>query len=453
MRPKPIVVVVCLTWALLALALGAAAAPAAQRIDMRALLIAGTGSEPSFLAWEAQLEREGVPYDAIVASPEHTAITAETLSQTLEGEVQEAHYQAVVVAVGNALVCDEEGCHSALATEEWTALHEFEATFHVRQISAYVYPEPGFGLNWPFASGAMEGVEARLTTEGLSVFPYLDGPVTIGAGTYGYEARPLEGAEFTPLVTDEEGASLVGIVRHEDGREELVQTVDGNRYQTHTQLLRHGELAWVTRGTYFGTERNYLEMQVDDVFLPDDVWDPETHTTDYAPEDAVRMTSEDVAEAVEWSRSTGLRLDMVYNGGGSVEYREAHEGEDPLLAAFREAASTFGWIDHTYDHPNLDCATQGYLEREIDDNVRWGREAGFSVNGAELVTGEHSGLANLIPGNPGTIDPPWLDEATVSGAGGTLAAGSWEYGVTATDEGGERSPRRPRSPRAGAKAR
>lgn len=434
MRPKWMVLVLglCLCW----LALASASAAAAQRIDMRVLLLGASGSEPSFLAWEAQLRREGVPYDEIVASPEHTPIRAETLWQR-EGEVEEARYQAVIAAVGNLPVCDEEGCHSALATEEWSAIAEYESTFHVRQLSAYIYPAPEFGMNWPSGSGAMEGVEASLTTAGESVFPYLGGTIAIGSGTYGYLSTPLEEGSFTTLVRSSEGYSLVGVYRHEDGREEMVQTFDGNQYQIHTQLLRHGELAWVTRGTYFGDQRTYLEMQVDDVFLPDDIWDPESNRTLYAPEDAVRMTSEDVTEAVEWSRRTGLRLDMVFNGGGSVEYREAHEGSDPLLTAFRENASTFGWINHTYDHPNLDCSTHDYIEGEIESNLRWAREAGLTTSATELVTGEHSGLANLVPGNPGTIDPPWLDEATASGTGGTLAEGRWDYGVTATDEGGE----------------
>jgi hypothetical protein len=47
-----------------------------------------------------------------------------------------------------------------------------------------------------------------------------------------------------------------------------------------------------------------------------------------------------------------------------------------------------------------------------------------------VVTGEHSGLANLLPGNPGIIDPPSFNSATVSPTGGTLAAGSYTYAIT-----------------------
>ena len=46
-----------------------------------------------------------------------------------------------------------------------------------------------------------------------------------------------------------------------------------------------------------------------------------------------------------------------------------------------------------------------------------------------FVPGNHSGFADLEPGNPATVDPPDLDSATAS-TGGTLAAGYYEYAVT-----------------------
>ena len=51
-------------------------------------------------------------------------------------------------------------------------------------------------------------------------------------------------------------------------------------------------------------------------------------------------------------------------------------------------------------------------------------------NPGVVVTGEHSGLANLVPGNPGTVDPPAFDAATPSSTGGTLGAGSYTYAIT-----------------------
>jgi len=435
MRAKPVVVALLLCCALIAVA--ASAASAAQRIDMKVLLLGANGSEPSFAAWQAQLRREGVPYDQLIATPGHAPITAATLSQTLSGGIDEARYQAVIVAIGGLPRCDEGVCASALAPEEWAALTAFEQTFHVRQLTAYTFPGADYGLNPPTTSGPIDGTEPTLTAAGQAAFPYLQGTVKIGAGTWGYGATPLEGAAFSTLLADGAGNALVGIYTHPDGREEMVQTFDSNPFQLHSQLLRHGQLAWATRGTFFGDQRNYLELHIDDIFLPDDIWDPVTHTTNFTPEAAVRMTTGDVATAVAWSRATGLRLDALYNGGGSVAYRDEHGGSDPLLSAFQANRAAFGWVNHTYDHPNLDCSARGFIVDQILNNTAWARTNGFSVNAGELVTGEHSGLANLIPGSPGLIDPPSIEDAWDTSLGGTLRGGTYDYAITASTPRGE----------------
>ena len=60
-----------------------------------------------------------------------------------------------------------------------------------------------------------------------------------------------------------------------------------------------------------------------------------------------------------------------------------------------------------------------------------------------FVPGNHSGFADLVPGNPATVDEPDLDTSTAaSTTGGKLAAGTYEYAVT-----DQFNP--PRSPRLG----
>ena len=46
------------------------------------------------------------------------------------------------------------------------------------------------------------------------------------------------------------------------------------------------------------------------------------------------------------------------------------------------------------------------------------------------MTGEHAGLANLVPGNPGTVDPPEFNAVTPNATGGTFTAGSYTYAIT-----------------------
>ena len=389
------IVLLLSTVSLFALASTAASsASASQRIDMKVLLLGTSTSEPDFASWQAALQREGVPFEAIVTSPGHAPITAATLSDTLPGGTQEAKYQAVIVSVGQLPECAAT-CVSTLSASEWTALEEYEQTFHIRQLTGDIFPSATYGLNAPTVSGEFaKGTKGTLSTEGKTIFPYLNGPVGIDTFTYGYEATPLTtqatGASFSTLVSGPSSSALVGIYTHPNGVQELVETFDQNQYQLQAELLRHGALNWVTRGVYFGEQRNYVEMDIDDTFSPDDAWSVAKHENEYTNfAAALRIGPTDVDYAAKWSEENHFRMDQLFNGGNSVVYREEHPngpnpGPDPLLAEFQKTdpatgkpyADSFGWLSHTYDTPVMDvgCATQNYIEAELNENTNWAAE-------------------------------------------------------------------------------
>jgi hypothetical protein len=421
-----------------------------QRVDVKVLLISADGTEPGFGAWKAQLDREGVPYDTFVAYS--GANRAATLTDATLADYGDNHarYDAVVLATGDLghNVTNADGTISylsALSDTEWAALAKFERTFGIRQVSDYTAPSPAHGLN-TVAGATQDGNVGTLTATGKAVFPYLKGPVPIAnddaivAESFGYAASPVNAQNWQTPLPGPNGTAYPGIYTHpDDGREEMVMTVASNENQSQAQLLRHGMLNWVTRGVFLGYQRNYLELQVDDLFLGDDAWDPATHTTNYDPAAASRMTAADVAQAVAWSKSRGVRIDFAFNGGGSELYKtDNNTTTDPLANAFADPATrnAFGYVNHTYDHPNLDCSTASFITKEIADNVAWGRQHSLPLDATEVVTGEHSGLANTRPGNPGTIDPPSFDEVTPA-AGGTIPAGTYDYAITARSAAGE----------------
>ena len=82
-----------------------ASASAAQRIDMKVLLLGTSTTEPDFVSWQSALQREGVPFETIITSAGHTPITAATLSDTLANGTPEGKYQGIIVSVGNLPVC------------------------------------------------------------------------------------------------------------------------------------------------------------------------------------------------------------------------------------------------------------------------------------------------------------------------------------------------------------
>jgi hypothetical protein len=413
---------------LVAVPVALAAAPSqplpGQRVDMKVLLIGASTTDGVYDAWKTELDRVGVPFDSRTGTAQPL-----TDAQVADYAANRAFYQAVIVVAPD----------TTLTAGDQAVLTKLQETFGIRQFSDNVYPTAAHGLSAPTTGSEQGGTTAQLTADGKSAFPYLKGPVPLApAPVFGYGATPAPaaGATFKTLLTGAGNSTFLGVHVRPNGTEEMVNTVAGNQYQSHHQLLRDGILGWVTRGVYLGYTRNYLGLDVDDIFLPDDKWDPVNNVTDYNA--TIRMDAGDVTDAVNWQKRTGVKLSMVYNMGGIDLYGGA---SDPLLAAFKPQKNEFRWINHTLEHPNLDCSTAGYIADQVTSNqtkfnTNLGPVAAGLNDPTELVTGEHSGLANTRPGNPGTIDPPSVASED-SGAGGALPAGTYDYGISGTTAGGE----------------
>jgi hypothetical protein len=447
----------------------------AQRLDARVLLLSADGTEPGLAAWKYELAREGVPFDAVVSYTGAAKTSTLTDAQLADYGDQHAKYDAVILATGDLThaVTNADGSTSylsALTDAEWSAVTKLEKTFGVRQLSDYTAPGPAHGLVATPTGASQDGKTGTLTDAGKAAFPYLKGPVPIpddspdplASEAFGYVGTPVNARDWQTLVSAPGGGAYLGVYTHpEDGREEMVMTVAGNENQSHVQVLRHGMLNWVTRGVFLGFQRNYLELQVDDLFLGDDAWDPATHTTNYDPATASRMTPGDVTQAAQWSKARSLRIDFAYNGGGSAQWLDRVNNDtdpnndasaDPLVGAVQADKTAFGFVNHTFDHPNLDCSSAEFITKQINDNVAWATARGIAIDPREVVTGEHSGLANSRPGNPGTIDPPSIDD--VAATTGTpppssttppgtttpgVPSGTYDYAVTARSAAGESS--------------
>ncbi|MBA2517720.1 MAG: hypothetical protein H0V22_10485 [Solirubrobacterales bacterium] len=383
---------------------------AGLRVDMRVLLLSADGGEPDYQSWKAELRREGVPFDTIVGtSASDPDITASTLA---DGD--HAKYEGVIVASADGTLSGGRPISfasgsgvAAFSEDEWATLKNFERKFAVRHLIANAYPGPTVGLTFSSGAGPLDGKTFTLNAAGLQAFPYLKGPVSFDTGTFASFAKPCptadencSAASFTPLLQDSSGATLLGTDTTKDGREEMVATFNGNPNQLHTGLLRHGMLSWVTRGIYLGRDRAYLSVNVDDVLLPDDKWDPVSNTTpeDTAPgQQDLRMTAADVTRLVNWQNANGFRLDMLFNGGGSVDAGAS----DPLTSAFLKKKQQFRWVNHTFGHPNIDgppTLTLAEIVATIRDNQQWAtRNKLPNFDRSELVTGEHSGIGTTNP--------------------------------------------------------
>jgi hypothetical protein len=416
--------------------------PTGDRIDLKVLVLTD-GSAP-VEAIRSELGTEGVPYTSVdLTGSSRQQITAAFLAGTAGG-VPEAHFEAVVLP---------NNAPAQLSAAELTALSSYETTYSVRQIDAYLWPNPAVGLNYPAFSGTLDGMTAAASADGkASAFPYLSGNVPFEdidptvSETYGYVTTPAPatGTTFDPFITmTVPGSSTQGVVSGvytANGRSELVNTFAYNANQAQFRALAHGFVTWATQGVHFGYDRSYFTVDVDDTFLPDAEWSQAGHCTpgdticpDGTPDTTPsRMTPADVTYETGWENSNAFKLTMLFNGGGSDD-QTAAAGSDPLLTAWQSNKSNvLEWVNHTYSHEFLGCeqnldtipwscqttaagadlwVPQSDITSQISQNISWAKAKGLPVDSTELVTGEHSGLATL-PQQP--TDNPNLAPALAS---------------------------------------
>ena len=420
------------------------------------LLLSADGTEPGFAAWKYELTREGVPFDAVVSYTGAAKTSTLTDARLADyGGDQHAKYDAVILATGDLghQVDNGNGTTSylsALTDAEWAALAKFEQTFGVRQLSDYTAPSPAHGLV-AVGGASQDGKAGTLTAAGKAAFPYLKGPIPIpnddpdpaASEAFGYAGTPVDPQNWQTLVSAPGGGAYLGIYTHpDDGREEMVMTVAANENQSHAQLLRHGMLNWVTRGVFLGYQRNYLELQVDDLFLGDDAWDPATHTTNYDPAAASRMSAGDVAQAVSWSASRNVRLDFAFNGGGSALWQEQTGAtSDPLVGAIQANKAVV-----RLRQPHLRPPQPGLL-----DGARSSPRRSTTTSRGPAPTGSRSTRPRSSPASTPAWPTPGRatrgrstrrrsttsSQATTPAATGGVPAGTYDYALTAHSAAGE----------------
>ena len=354
---------------------------------MQVLLISANGdavNQPSGAALTAMLDQIGIPYKVFVATRDGPL----TMDKLASGP--NAFYYAVMLETGNLEYSPDGGRTfvSALTPAEWQTLADFEAQFGVRQVTIYTVPTPDYGFNPFVASGFIE-TTGTLTTVGRTVFSHLQPNVVIPVrDAWTYLATALDA---TPLIVTPGGHALAALKTYPDGRENLAFTMDSNPYLLHTRLVAYGAINWVTKGLYLGQRRVYFHPQVDDLFISDDLW---VGPGGVGPE--FRISSSDLQTYLSWQRAVrqrrccrGFRVAFAYNGEGTTT------PGDPLTALAVANQGEFQWINHGYEHLNLDSTTVTETEGEIQTNHNVARTFGFSIyDGINFVTPDISGLTS-----------------------------------------------------------
>lgn len=359
-----------------------------KSVGMKLLVISAEGTAPSYLATLSILDQIGVPYDKIVlkgASPTALQMVAGTLSD----DAGNGKYQGIILETGDlaAYNAPTNNYPSAMTAAQWAMLRQYQFAYGVRSATMYTRPASTIDVNGApldltygltpgtarstndYTIPADAPVAASFTTIGAGLFSYLNttSPVII-KNAYTYLSTPVAGPQTVPLLTATENGTTYAIASTFTGAgwENLAISADGNPELTHTLLLGYGVVNWVTRGVFLGERKIYLSAQPDDVFIPDDLWDPVTKTTPVnSPTFRHRNDATDYNSLVDWqttlranTQTAAFRLELPFNGVGynTTDSAYLNQGEltDTLSAAVQAKPNEFRWINHTWDHRSLD---------------------------------------------------------------------------------------------------
>lgn len=376
--------------------------PSTLSIRLKVLVIASDGTEVDLPAITQALDYQGTPYDVYKA-----ALTPGGLTSTmLQTDACHGLYEGIILTDGLLVYNNNGNWVSALSQQEWTTLWSYEASMHIRQLNWYTYPSADFGFQVP--TGAVDTttspIAATLTTQGKSIFTYLNPNVTITIQyAYTYLAQPLTDGTTTPVLTDAQGNALAALHSYVDGRLALTLTFDSNQYLLHDIALSYGLINWITNGLYLGEHHVAMSAQPDDMFIDDDIWTPTTPCGTPVEQTGAsyRITGSDLQTFVNWQNqirvsspvTAGTTITMPFNGYGTVTGVYPNDTLTPVAVANRYQ---FYWVSHTYDHENLDNVTYGQAYSELSKNINIAQklQLGSRFTTQAMVTPDVSGLKN-----------------------------------------------------------
>ena len=361
------------------------------------------------------LDNLGIPYATLDTAQAAPAGTLE--ASDLGDGVSRGYYYAVFITTSNIW--------AALSPAEKTTLTDYERAFGVREVTWYAYPNPtDYGLNFTavtaanndatWCPGTPQGIPftASLTAAGQAAFGYLRPDVALsieGPCMYGYLGQPAAGADVTPLLVNGAGDTFLAV--YPAGGWPRATGADGGVVLPGDSAglpacagvaLRHDQLG--DAGVFLGERHVYFVPQPDDVLGWGDRWDAVTHS--YILDTGYRNSPADLDNLVAWqnafrantANASGFRIEMPFNGEGSLEDREGGVAGGAVLpgtltAKAQQVQGSFTWLNHTYTHRDMGNTNLQVSTEEIALNTATAANLGFTdYSNQTLLTGDYSGI-------------------------------------------------------------
>ena len=370
----------------------AAPAFADNAVKLRVLLIT-TGDvtqDMGFAYIKPVLDEMGVPYDVLNANTQD--LTAAMLASSAGAACKVA--DAGCVGNYNGIILTISDLSPNFTPSEWDLLHDYEKNFSVREAVLSGWPATYWDPNAPFGvyldyglvfSSSGNDYNAQwsvgATTYSKQAFEYVNPVNPLPITDFAFAANPRNDATLlrdgtkpnvVPLLKTQNGEALVSIVQYvvppqtTPVREVMISTISNADFLVHSKVLAYEFINWATQGVFVGARFIHMAAHADDLFIPDELWDPTLRATN--PATTFRLNSADISNAV--SKQVAFRaahpvastfkLDFPFNGSGAVVDPEAMtlvaDLTDDLVAAVVANKANFRFINHTFTHADMDKA-------------------------------------------------------------------------------------------------
>jgi len=287
------------------------------------------------------LNEMGVPYDVLDSSRE--TLTAARLSTQQRG-----HYNGIILTNSELYV---SGNGSGFTLQEWQILHAYERDFSVREAVLSGFPSTNASLDLDYGMTNID-FDINFSASWLSpaggpeYFEYVNTKIPLEfKDGFAFFAQPRAdgtGPMVQPLLVDrmDINRTLISLLNYPDGREVLLSTITNAWYFIHSNVLAYEFVNFATKGLFIGARQVYLSAHMDDVFLPNDLWNTATNATDETLQ--YRLSAADIVNTVNQAKQfqnqyptiKQFDLDLAFNGNGVEITYQSTEKRMPADRAY-----------------------------------------------------------------------------------------------------------------------
>lgn len=372
----------------------------------------------------------GIPYQ-ILAVPQAGA----TLP-TLNSSATVGNFGAIVILSEVSYDYGAAGFNSALTTDQWTQLYNYQLAFGIRMVRLDVYPSADTGTTTT-GGCCLDTQEQLISITNSTGFPTAGLKLNAGMSTQGlyhYPATITNSSiawSFASFGTSTgyKSATVAGVINQFGTRQQMVFfTSFATDWSSTSNLLQHAWIHWATRGVYQGYRRINFNTQIDDMFLESDIYYPANNTFRIRPADLTQHISWTTKINAKLPAGSNYFIEIGHNGNGNIEsssdidtknacstgaieyddqldtplefqkplgtgtniwpsgvtnypYTSACAKLDPLNAFFANTANrdAFGHISHTFTHESENNSTYYDINKEISWNKAWLTQIGLAA--------------------------------------------------------------------------